>query len=104
VETDSVCLRVALDTYKVDDDMTQYIDIAWINYSYGKSSSVKKALCVEKIFEIISNEQQLALYPYLTSYVSAFEKAWISLSDKDSVEVALFQNISNWYKVLFKVK
>jgi hypothetical protein len=28
VETDSVCLRVALDTYKVDDDMTQYIDIA----------------------------------------------------------------------------
>ena len=104
IETDSMCLRVALDTYKLDSDMRSYIDMASVNYPYKRSSQDKKAMCVQKIVEILSDTQQLSSYPYLSPYLASLERAKIPLSDSVAVGEALYQSIPNGYKVLLKIK
>jgi hypothetical protein len=104
IDTDSVCLRIALDGYKVDQDISKYIDIAGVNYSYKKSTTEKKTMCIQKITSILSNAYEFEKYPYLSSVLRLLERADISLEDTETVEKALLKFIPNGHKVLFKIK
>ena len=103
IETDSTCLKVALDSYKRDNDIDKFLDIATVNYSYKKSSDEKRVVCVEEIVTILWDSERLVNYPYLTWYLPLLEKAGISLDDTLAVWEAIFQSIRNGYKVLFKI-
>tara|TARA_B110000977_G_C10623308_1_gene317109 strand:- start:285 stop:455 length:171 start_codon:yes stop_codon:yes gene_type:complete len=56
-----------------------------VNYTYKKSPAEKKALCVEEIVNILSNEKSLQNYPYLAIYKSSLEAGNIDLNDKNAV-------------------
>jgi hypothetical protein len=103
IETDSVCLRVALDVYKKDKNLEKYMDMAAVNYSYKKSSQQKKTICVQEIVKILWDWGALKQYPYLAPYIWALERAKIPLDDKEKVQNALVWSIKNGYKVLFKI-
>jgi hypothetical protein len=104
IDTDSVCLRIALDGYKIDQDISKYIDIAGVNYSYLKSASEKKAVCVGEMIKILSDNQSLQAYEYLDPYTRLLEREEILISDTAKVKNILSRSIPNGYKVLFKMQ
>jgi hypothetical protein len=65
IETDSICLRIAKDTYERTQDMEGYISIASVNHNSRVSQTQKRQACFELIQQIISQEGILAQYPYI---------------------------------------
>ena len=114
VETDSVCLKVALESYKksekTDDDKNIYLTNAWVNYeSYLLSwktvwRSEKQLSCFLHIFELIKdNKIDNKNYIYLLPYKMAIENNQNLKEDKDII-FFLQEYINHWFKVLFRIK
>jgi len=105
IETDSICLRVGLDNYKLESNLETYMWLATTNHSSQFSQIQKKNACLSVIQKIISNEDLISSYPYLNSYKNALIQAEIDVNNKDVAVNALAQLIRwNWFKALFKIK
>ncbi len=104
IESDSVCLKVAIDTYKIDNNLENYRRVAWVNYNYRESSTAKRLFCIEQIISIIQNPERLQQYPYLMRYKTALEESGIDINDTQASKNALSRVVSGWYKALFKIQ
>ena len=93
IETDSVCLKVALEDYnkseKTGEDLEKYMLTAWVNYitflpdDKYISAKTKLDLCKKRIIELLKNNKvDDKNYPYLK---------WIKW-------------LNHWWKVLFEIK
>jgi len=102
VETDSICLRVALDTYKVDKDINMYLDIAGVNYW---ESGRKLTACYTQILQYI---QEFKIDDENFSYLKNYE-AYIKenlekeRTTQDYIQL-LHKAIPQSYKALFEIK
>ncbi len=107
VETDSVCLKMALENYSKDKNIENFVFSAGVNYdSYTSSWETinrgKKLLdCYSKILDSVKNNKiSDSHYPFLKQYVS-----YINELETDEQKVN-FINSYLWqgYKVLFRIK
>jgi len=113
VETDSICLKVALDEYKASEktpeDLKQYMELAGVNYESYTEEGVqigrneKQYICYSYIIQLmeedkINNEH----FPYLLLYKNAMDRN--NVTDINERLKFLFQYASYGYKALFKVK
>lgn len=117
VETDSMCLMLALENYKKSDKseqaMKDYLLLAGVNYeSYLADWSVvgrwvKLWRCYETIFELIKwnkiNDKNYNFLLNVIQYLNKPEYKWKINTAQDMYNV-LSRVVSHWYKVLFKVK
>ncbi len=104
IETDSICLRLAIDNYKIEQNLETYMWLASVNHSSEYSQAQKRNACFSFIQKVISSEQSLQMHPYLNAYRNAIIWAEIDLNDAEMVIWALHQLIRwNWYKALFKI-
>lgn len=103
IETDSICLRLALDEYKLNGNLDTYIELAGVNYSYKQSAQDKKTACVKRVMDILSSSEETKKYPYLSWYIQALQNAGVSLDDGQAIYDALSRSIKNGYKVLLKI-
>lgn len=104
VETDSICLKVALDKYKISKKIDEYMLLSWVNYeSYDEKwekiyRQQKKLTCATFIDSLIeSNAINEKDFSYLLPYKKYFETNPRSVEKIDSM-------IWMSYKVLFKIK
>ncbi|MDD3793683.1 MAG: hypothetical protein PHI37_02640 [Candidatus Gracilibacteria bacterium] len=104
IETDSVCLKLALDLYDKNNDINEYFDISGVNYdSYDEnnnmiSRSKKRIVCINYINNLLDQDKiNENNYSYLLPYKSYFEKNTKTLQSLDNV-------IGMSYKALFKIK
>jgi len=105
IETDSICLRVALDNYKIDSNLETYMWLASINYDFEYSKNQKKAACLSVIQKIISSDELLSKFTYLVPYKNALIQSEIDINDPDLVVGGLSQLIRwSWFKALFKIR
>lgn len=86
IETDSMCLKIALEDYKksqkTKEDMDRYMLFAWVNYeSYDATGKLlyyrreKQFKCYDYIIELIlKNKIDQNNYPYLQGLKSAVER------------------------------
>ncbi len=81
LETDSVCLKVALENYKKNPDFKKFLELAWGNYdSYTKNNkkiwrNIKKNICANFILQLKKNKQiDSNHYPYLQAIINMDEK------------------------------
>jgi hypothetical protein len=115
VETDSVCLKVALEDYnkseKTKEDQETYMTIAWVNYeSYTEdwdqiNRNTKLLKCYERIKGLVENwkiNQQN--YSYLYNLDQHVKRNKDSFSTEKQFYTLLKQQVTHWYKALFKVK
>ena len=104
IETDSICLRVALDVYGANKDITQYDAIAAVNHSSpAYSRATKLGNCYSAIYALIvqdqiSDERFSYLIPLSNHVVQE------NMTDELKIKQYLAQSISQGYKVLFKIK
>lgn len=107
IETDSVCLRLWLDTYKKNNDLQEYMDIAGVNY--GSDKGMKKWKCLIKILTLIQEKKINNLdYPYLEKYKQYLLNNLRQDLKRDEVTQyyagLLGKVISNGFKGLFEIK
>lgn len=104
IETDSVCLRLAIDLYDKNNDIIQYMNISWINYdSYDENDNKisrykKRTFCVSYINDLLDGDKiNDNDFNYLLPYKNYFEKNPKTMQSLDNV-------IWMSYKALFKIK
>lgn len=117
VETDSICLQIALEDYKKSakkiKDMDDYVMMAWVNHeSYTQdwktvNRSDKLTACYNKILKLyqekkIDDKNYSYLLP-IQQYLSNPDNSDI-LKSNDSLWNFFVQSVRSWYKVLFKIK
>jgi len=107
VDSDSICLKMALDDYKKEKNYDIYKILAWVNYdSYTKdwkfiSRKKKQIVCYKAIVELFKNNKvNKNNFPYLLRFKPYLDK----ISDYNQKILFLDRNISFGYKALFKVK
>ena len=115
IETDSICLKVALDSFsrseKMSEDRKIFMAIAWVNYeSYTENwtqinRATKLLQCFDKVDELIKeNKIDKDNYPYLLNIANYIWENKESFQTENQVYTLLQQQIRHWYKALFKVK
>lgn len=104
IETDSICLKVALEKYKISKNMDEYMILAWINYeSYDEKWETiyrqqKRLSCANFINSLIdSNAINETSFSYLMPYKTYFESNEKTVEKIDSL-------IGMSYKALFEIK
>ena len=107
IETDSVCLKIWLENYKKDKNISIYTSLAWVNYdSYNekweKYWRLKKQLnCYKSILQLFGkNKVDNNNFNYLLVYKPYLEKF---KTENEKINF-LYRNIWTTYKVLFKIK
>ena len=60
IDTDSMCLKIALYDYKINNDIDKYMNIAWVNYeSYIDWKTIsrwsKAMICYEYMYNLLQN-------------------------------------------------
>ncbi len=107
VESDSICLKLALDEYRLDSDMQKYLQIAWVNYGNSKEKNTKKLACISQIYKAIeTNSINAEKYPYLRPYKKMVDDMLLKSKKTRTIQeiyTAINQNLPTWYKVLFKI-
>lgn len=110
IDTDSMCLQVALEDYKINKDINKYMNIAWVNYeSYKDWKTItrweKAMICYEYIYDLLSNnkisETSFSFLLWLKNY---YDENKDTLNTKDSVLQVIHSNYWKSFKVLFKIK
>ncbi|MDD2907190.1 MAG: hypothetical protein PHH98_00980 [Candidatus Gracilibacteria bacterium] len=103
-ETDSVCLQLALDLYKQNGDVNEYMKLSGINYDDFDSNgdkitrSIKRNYCATQIIKLIeSNSINETTYPYLIKFKNQFENSAINITQIDNM-------IGMAYKAIFELK
>ncbi|MDR0771954.1 MAG: hypothetical protein LBF15_02665 [Candidatus Peribacteria bacterium] len=106
VSTDSICLQLALDLYKMNGDMSQYMTVAGPNYeSYDEDGTQilriqKKVACLNYMSDLLnSGEVDDQNYPYLIPYKNYFESTAKEINVNELNRV-----VGNSYRVLFEIK
>jgi len=107
IDSDSICLKVALDNYKENKDIEEYTYLSGVNYdSYNKDWAKiwrfkKQVNCYEKIITLFKdNKVDSNNYSYLQIYKSHINK----LKTVNEKIKFLHKYSWHWYKVLFKIK
>jgi hypothetical protein len=109
VDTDSLCLRVAIDEYKAGKLQTdiEFIDIAGTNYeSYRGTGSVVRGIkqnnCANYVISMINNSSASGstLPPYLTQLQAGLTTAKTQ-AERQNI---LSQYIGQSYFALFEIK
>jgi hypothetical protein len=104
VSTDSVCLEVALENYKNNWDLNQYMILAWVNYeSYDENwntilRNVKKMECLKFISNLLENNLiDENNYSFLVRYKNYFKKNELDINTLNSF-------VWSSYRALFEIK
>ena len=107
IETDSMCLKVALEEYRKNKDIKKYLELAGVNYDGYTSDnkvikrSLKQVACYEKVISLIESKKvNQDSYSYLNIYTPHLAKL------KSTQEKVMFLHKYVWhgFKVLFKVR
>ncbi len=107
IETDSICLRIALENYQKEKNIDLYLSLAWVNYdSYNEkwekySRRNKQINCYKAILQLFdANEVNTTNYNYLLKF-----KPYLDKIKTENEKIAfLHRNTGHWFKVLFKIK
>lgn len=111
VDTDNICLRVAIDAYKnqkITSDR-QFLNIAWTNYvSYEDESwnaatvspQSKRINCANYIVSLIKEQDTLTKYPYLATMAKAISEA----KNQQELSNALTPVLSQSWFALFSIE
>ena len=111
VETDSVCVKLALDEYNRDKDIEKYLQIAGINYGNWQEKGKKKMLCLSQIYELIKNEKinkenysyLLRIQEYLFQTLKNAQDTGQEI-DSTLTTQTLNRVVNHGYKALFEIK
>lgn len=115
IDTDSACLKVALEDYnkstKSETDLLEYINIAWVNYESYKEDwtqinrNTKLLACFKRI-KVLMDEWKIdnSNYNYLVNLDNYIKQNSDSFKTEQQLFPFMQQQITHWYKVLFKVK
>lgn len=110
IETDSICLQLALEENKNQPNEIEFMQVAGVNYeSYDKDDNViprgeKALVCYKKILEIIENEKVTnENYSYLIPIVKAIQSN-PKLKDWKTLINYIHEQYKRSAKVLFKIK
>lgn len=107
IETDSICLKVWLASYKKDEDMKKYMNIAGVNYGWDRN--LKKEACIIEILTFIQNgdvteSRNTFLIPYM-NFVTKNLKPELSGEEATKYYVNLLvPYLQNGYKALFEIQ
>lgn len=115
VETDSICLKVALESYnkssKTKSDIKNYMTVAWVNYeSYDKNWKQinrwkKLYACYQVIKWLIENNYiNKNNYSYLLNIDNYIRSNLDKFKSQDQLFLFLQKYVPHGYKVLFKIK
>lgn len=115
VETDSICLKIALEDYnkseKTQADMERFITISWVNYEsytadWKKINRWTKLLECYNVVNDLINDKKIDEnnYAYLLNLNNYISQNIDKFKTQNELYTLLQQQISHWYKVLFKVK
>jgi len=115
VDTDSICLKVALEDYKksskTEKDLKDYMMVAWVNYeSYDVNWKqinrwVKLLQCYNRIRVLMADDKiNQNNYPYLLSIYNYVKANLNQFQDQNNFYAFLQQYVPHGYKVLFKIK
>lgn len=115
IDTDSVCLKVALEDYnkstKSPADLENYMNIAWVNYeSYTADNTqinrnTKLLGCYKRIKSLIDEWKiDSNNYNYLLNLSNYLLQNKDSFKTDQQIYPFMQQQITYWYKVLFRIK
>jgi len=115
IETDSICLKLALEDFnkseKLSEDRDKFLFMAWVNHeSYNEDwsgvwRSTKLLQCYARIDELIKNKKiDTTNYNYLLWINNYIIQNQESFKTENQIFTLLQQQITHWYKVLFKIK
>lgn len=113
VQTDSLCLKIAIEDYKKSkktiDDLDKYIRLAWVNYEgYTNSGEVisrwmKQIACYNYILNLIKeNKINDNNYNYLLPIASHINNA--KFNSQEQLINFFTTYVSHWWMTLFKIK
>jgi hypothetical protein len=107
VETDSVCLKLALDQYANDSDIDKFMRLAGVNY--GDNRQEKKYECISTMLEKMTTSQiDAESYSYLIPYAQYLENNkndTLSAEERGQYYTGLLRQVmQNGYKALFVIK
>lgn len=103
IETDNICLKIAIENYNQNRDLDQYMMLAWNNYDSYKnwvkiSRQEKKLYCIDFIDNLLTNNSITnEKYTYLMPYKNYFQS---NPKTKEQINSL----IQSSYKVLFQIK
>ena len=106
VETDSVCMKIGLEKYEKSKNISEYLELAWVNYDWYStgekiSRGIKQRNCYMDIITIIESwEVNEISFSYLNLYVSHINK----METLDEKLIFLQRYAWHWSKALFKIK
>ena len=109
IETDSICFNVAIEKYRSDRNMEEYITLAWVNYdSYTEISKISRGeklqACHTYILKLFqSGEVTTEKNAYLLPLYQYLQRKNIDISDDVVILRFLRQFVRGGYKVLFKI-
>lgn len=117
VQTDSICLMLALEQYKESDKsekaLNDYLYLAWVNYeSYLPNGSIvwrrsKLWGCYDTVVWLINwkkiTNDNYSYLIWLVNEINNPKNEWKFNTQQDLYNL-FSQRIGHWYKVLFKVK
>ena len=110
IETDSICLKVALEGYSKNNDIDQYMMLASTNHqSYSESwvitRSQKMVSCYRYILDLMKNDKiDQDNYSYLVWLDAQFKRNEIDINNEKEAMWFLQKFITSWFKVLFKIQ
>ncbi len=104
IETDSICLRTALDVYKINRNIDEYQAFASVNHNSVAYNRISKFQgCHNAIYGLISqNLVSNENFSYLLPLVNHLNTN--NLSSELEIKKYLWWVVSHWYKALFKIK
>lgn len=111
IETDSVCLNLALNDYFNYKDKDRFMTLAWVNYeSYDKDGKIikrwqKAQICYDYILELRKNKLiNNKDFSYLNDINSIIDENIEVLNTDEKIIQFLYSQIWNSKEVLFKIK
>jgi hypothetical protein len=114
VETDSMCLKVALEKFRNDQNFADYMVLAGVNYeSYQKDAAgnekvtnrgQKLTACYQFMYTLIKDKQvDENHYPFLMPVVNYLNNNKASLDSENKIYEFLHSQFGNSFKALFKI-
>ena len=110
IETDSICLKVALDQYKLDNNMWAYLKLAGANHnSYTETGTVtrsqKNIECLSLVYSLVRDKKITQTnYSYLFWLYAQIERNEIDINNQQETMMFLQNFVNSWFKVLFKIQ
>ena len=100
IETDSICLRLWLEHYRVNQDKNTFMKIAGVNFGTKEEKVEKRELCLREFTQAVQVWEIDFILPYRQQLV----KWEVDLEDFMTIAQALVRYLHPWWKALFKIK